>query len=61
MVKVFHRDGNEIRHFWATEMHHAKADPGQHYRNNDLIHPVWGLLDMTPEGRGTDWSPAVRY
>jgi predicted dithiol-disulfide oxidoreductase (DUF899 family) len=61
MVNVFHRDGDVVRHFWSTEMHYAKADPGQHYRNNDLIHPVWGIFDMTRDGRGTDWMPAVTY
>jgi predicted dithiol-disulfide oxidoreductase (DUF899 family) len=61
MVNVFQRDDGEIRHFWGNELHYAKADPGQHYRNNDLIHPVWGLMDLTPGGRDPEWMPAVTY
>lgn len=61
MVNVFqHKDG-QVRHFWGNEMHYAKADPGQHYRNNDLIVPVWGLMDLTPGGRDPEWMPAVTY
>ena len=26
----------------------------------DLVDPLWGLLDMTPEGRG-DFFPKVNY
>jgi predicted dithiol-disulfide oxidoreductase (DUF899 family) len=61
MVNVFQLDDGEVRHFWGNEMHYAKADPGQHYRNNDLIHPVWGLMDLTPGGRDPEWMPAVTY
>ncbi len=61
MVNVFQRKDGEVRHFWGNELHYAKADPGQHYRNNDLIHPVWGLMDLTPGGRDPEWMPAVTY
>jgi predicted dithiol-disulfide oxidoreductase (DUF899 family) len=61
MVNVFQHEDGEVRHFWGNEMHYAKADPGQHYRNNDLIHPVWGLMDLTPGGRDPEWMPAVTY
>ncbi len=61
MVNVFQREGGGVRHFWGNEMHYSKADPGQHYRNNDLIHPVWGLMDLTPGGRDPEWMPAVTY
>ncbi|MDF2973601.1 MAG: hypothetical protein K0R61_4051, partial [Microvirga sp.] len=23
--------------------------------------PLWNVLDMTPEGRGTDWYPKLNY
>lgn len=49
-----------IRHFWASELAFGPSDPGQHHRAGDLADPIWGLLDMTPEGRG-DWFPKVSY
>ena len=45
IYNVFHRDGGEIRHFWGSE-------PG------DFANPLWGLLDITPEGRG-DFFPKL--
>ncbi|MFO1161480.1 MAG: hypothetical protein U1E60_21760 [Reyranellaceae bacterium] len=30
------------------------------HRAGDLVDPLWGLLDMTPEGRG-DFFPKVNY
>jgi predicted dithiol-disulfide oxidoreductase (DUF899 family) len=23
--------------------------------------PIWTILDVTPEGRGTDWYPKLSY
>jgi predicted dithiol-disulfide oxidoreductase (DUF899 family) len=23
--------------------------------------PIWTILDNTPEGRGTDWYPKLKY
>ncbi len=60
IFNVFHRDGGVIRHVWASEMAYAPEDPGQHHRAGDLVDPLWGLLDMTPEGRG-DWFPSLTY
>ena len=50
----------EIRHFWGSEMSFAPTVPNQHHRAADLVDPLWGLLDMTPEGRG-DFFPKVNY
>ena len=61
MINVFQRKDGQVRHFWGNELHYAKADPGQHYRNNDPIIPIWGLMDMTPDGRDPNWMPAVDY
>jgi predicted dithiol-disulfide oxidoreductase (DUF899 family) len=60
IFNVFHKDGGAIRHVWASEMAYAPDDPGQHHRAGDLVDPLWGLLDMTPEGRG-DWFPSLTY
>jgi predicted dithiol-disulfide oxidoreductase (DUF899 family) len=61
ILNVFARDGDLIRHFWATELMFAEGDPGQESRHVDLIWPIWNLLDATPEGRGSDWQPALSY
>ncbi len=60
IFNVFRRDGESVRHVWASEMAYAPEDPGQHHRAGDLVDPLWGLLDMTPEGRG-DWFPSLTY
>lgn len=60
IFNVFRKDGGHIRHVWASEMAYAPEDPGQHHRAGDLVDPLWGLLDMTPEGRG-DWFPSLTY
>jgi predicted dithiol-disulfide oxidoreductase (DUF899 family) len=52
ILNVFRRKNGEIRHFWATELAFAPVDPGQGPRHVDLIWPLWGALDMTPNGRG---------
>jgi predicted dithiol-disulfide oxidoreductase (DUF899 family) len=54
------RDGR-IHHFWAGEMGPETADPGQDPRGAPDIQPIWTILDMTPEGRGTDWYPKLEY
>lgn len=60
MLNVFRKDGGTIRHFWGSELVFAPDDPGQDHRGLDLVDPVWGLLDTTPEGRG-DFFPSVNY
>jgi predicted dithiol-disulfide oxidoreductase (DUF899 family) len=61
MLHVFRRAGGEIRHTWSTELVHLEYDEGQDPRHLDMIWPVWGVLDATPDGRGTDWNPSVSY
>lgn len=61
MYNVFRRDaGGTIRHFWGSEILYAPEEPGQDARAGDLVDPVWGLLDMSPEGRG-DFFPTLDY
>jgi hypothetical protein len=38
----------------------VQEEPGQDHRNGDLVDPVWGLLDMSLEGRG-DFFPKLSY
>jgi predicted dithiol-disulfide oxidoreductase (DUF899 family) len=60
MLNVFRKDGDTVRHFWGSELVFAPDDPGQNHRGLDLVDPLWGLLDTTPEGRG-DFFPSVNY
>jgi predicted dithiol-disulfide oxidoreductase (DUF899 family) len=61
MLNVFHRDGAVIRHFWASELLYAPSDPGQDPRHVGTLEPSWNLLDLTPEGRPTDWDEQLTY
>jgi predicted dithiol-disulfide oxidoreductase (DUF899 family) len=54
IMNVFVRDGGAIRHAWATELMVAPRDEGEDPRHVDSIWPLWNVLDMTPDGRGTD-------
>ena len=58
---VFTRRDGTIRHFWAGEMGMETADPGQDPRGAPDLMPLWTILDVTPEGRGTDWYPKLGY
>ena len=60
MLNVFRKD-KTIRHFYGTELLHAKTETGQDPRHIDMIWPLWNLLDFTPEGRGKDWYPKLHY
>lgn len=62
ITNVFHREGDTIRHFWGSELLYEPTEPGQAFRHNDTMHPLWGLLDFTPEGRGVGmWEPKLSY
>jgi predicted dithiol-disulfide oxidoreductase (DUF899 family) len=61
MLNVFHRDGETIRHFWASELMYAPSDPGQDPRHAGTIEPLWNLFDLTPEGRPDDWHEQLSY
>ena len=60
-LNVFTRRNGKIHHFWGAEMSGKTADPGQDPRGAPDTMPLWTLLDMTPEGRGTDWYPKLDY
>ncbi|MFZ4284952.1 DUF899 family protein [Variovorax sp. HJSM1_2] len=60
-LTVFQRDGDQVRLFWASEMTQDMADPGQDPRDAPDIASLWSMLDLTPEGRGTDWYPKLHY
>ena len=58
---AFSRRDGSIRHFYSGEMSGAMADPGQDPRSAPDFDPLWLMLDLTPEGRGTDWYPNLEY
>ncbi|HKX21811.1 MAG TPA: DUF899 family protein [Rhizorhapis sp.] len=61
MYNVFRKDADgTVRHFWGSELLYVQEEPGQNHRAGDLVDPVWGLLDMSPEGRG-DFFPELSY
>lgn len=60
-LHVFTRRDGTIRHFWSGEMGDETSDPGQDPRGAPDPMPLWAILDMTPEGRGTDWYPRLNY
>lgn len=58
---IFSREGDTVRLFWASEMRSEMADSGQDPRDAPDIASLWSVLDLTPEGRGTDWYPQLKY
>jgi predicted dithiol-disulfide oxidoreductase (DUF899 family) len=60
MLNVFRRDGGAIHHFWASEILYVPPEPGQEYRHNDALDPLWNMLDLTPAGRG-NFHPQLSY
>jgi predicted dithiol-disulfide oxidoreductase (DUF899 family) len=61
MLNVFHRDGETIRHFWASELFYAPNDPGQDPRHVGTIEPLFNLMDLIPEGRPPNWDEQLAY
>lgn len=56
---IFVRRDGQVRHAYATELLFAPGDSQP--RHMDLMWPLWGVLDLTPGGRGSDWYPALSY
>ena len=61
MANVFVKKDSEIRHVWGTEMSFADPIEGGNMRHLDLAWPMWNILDMTPDGRGEHFYPALSY
>jgi predicted dithiol-disulfide oxidoreductase (DUF899 family) len=60
-INVFVRRHDKIHHFYNAELLYAPPEEGQDPRHADMLWPVWNLFDMTPDGRGLTWYPALRY
>jgi predicted dithiol-disulfide oxidoreductase (DUF899 family) len=61
IATIFVRRDGKLRHFWSSELFFAPTEAGMHPRHVDFIWPLWAVLDLTPEGRGTDWGPELSY
>ena len=59
-LDVWTMQGVKVRHFWGSEFA-GTADPGQDARGAPDPTPLWNILDLTPEGRGTAWYPKLEY
>jgi predicted dithiol-disulfide oxidoreductase (DUF899 family) len=53
ILNVFVRDGDQFRHTWASELMGAPREEGMDPRHVDSIWPLWNVLDVTPDGRGS--------
>ena len=54
-------DGEEkARFLYHSTVHFGKKDGKDVVRGNDLLTPLWNLLDLTPEGRG-NFFPGLEY
>ena len=60
ILNVFVRDEEGARHRWASELVFAPREPGQDPRHIDLLWPLWGALDLSPDGRG-DFRASLDY
>jgi predicted dithiol-disulfide oxidoreductase (DUF899 family) len=58
---VFTRRNGRTFHYYSGELSGAMADPGQDPRGAPDLDPLWLMLDLLPEGRGTDWYPKLEY
>ena len=61
VLNVFVRRGDSVHHTFCTELLFTDPEPGQNARHVDPVWPLWNVFDFTPEGRGTDWHPALKY
>ena len=61
MANVFVRRDGKIHHSWGSELLYAASDDGCDSRHIDLLWPLWNVLDLTPDGRGSDGYPALSY
>lgn len=60
LAHVFVRREGKVYHHWGSELF-FDVEPGAQARHVDPLWPLWNVLDLTPEGRGGDWYPALRY
>ena len=58
VLNVFSRDEDGIHHRWASEMTFTRGETS----SLDAVWPIWGALDLTPNGRGDGAAyPNLQY
>jgi predicted dithiol-disulfide oxidoreductase (DUF899 family) len=60
MANVFVKRRDTVHHFWGSELMFRQYEGGD-MRHVGLIWSLWNVLDLTPEGRGEKWYPALDY
>jgi predicted dithiol-disulfide oxidoreductase (DUF899 family) len=61
IAQVFVRRDGKIHHSWSSELWWTRSEPGQDMRHVDFMWPMWSIFDSTPDGRGKDWGPELKY
>jgi predicted dithiol-disulfide oxidoreductase (DUF899 family) len=62
ILNVFTRNGDGFHHRWAAELMFAPREEGEEPRHVDSFWPIWNILDLTPDGRGSGSDlPALSY
>jgi predicted dithiol-disulfide oxidoreductase (DUF899 family) len=61
LLHSFVRQNGKIFHTWSSELLFIPSDPGEDGRHIDMIWPLWNVLDIARDGRGTDWRPKLNY
>jgi predicted dithiol-disulfide oxidoreductase (DUF899 family) len=63
MMNVFTKVDGKVRHFWGSELLYVtdREKEGIDSRHIDILWPLWNILDLTPQGRGATWYPALTY
>jgi predicted dithiol-disulfide oxidoreductase (DUF899 family) len=57
-VSVFTRDSDgTLRHFYSV---HPRLEPDNDERGIDGLNPIWNVMDLTPQGRGS-WYASLEY
>ena len=54
VAHTFVKRDDGVHHFWNSELVYSASEQGQNQRHVDMLWPLWNVLDLTPEGRGTD-------
>lgn len=60
-LNVFTKSEGTITHSYNTELLYMPAEDKQDPRHVDSLWPLWNLFDLTPDGRGKDWYPKLKY
>lgn len=61
LANVFTKRSDGIYHTYGSELLYGPDEEDQGARHIDSMWPLWNVFDLTPEGRGTDWLPKIKY